>query len=278
MPVFNSGNWQLHYQVHGKGQPLLLIAGLTLDSNYWQPYLPELSKENRVIVLDNRDVGKSTGPKKPYTITEMADDVASLLDYLAIEQCHVLGFSMGGFIAQSLALRYFTKVRSLILVATACRPSSRTQHVIQTWVDLSSKIPPELLFQEQASWVFSESFLGHAELYEKALNEFLNFPNKQTPDQFQRQADACKKWDLTKEEGEIIAPTLLIFGTDDRLFTLEETHFLGKLIPRAQIEILQDAAHEVLYEEPETCGRLIAEFCARHTIAKMASIADSTNP
>jgi pimeloyl-ACP methyl ester carboxylesterase len=277
MPVFKLGEWQLHYEVHGKGEPLLLIAGLSLDSSYWQPYLAELSQQHRVIVLDNRGVGKTKGPDKPYTIFDMADDVAQLLDYLAIPQCHVLGFSMGGFIAQSLALRYLTKVRSLILVATACRASARTQHVIQTWVDLSRKVPRELLFREQAAWVFSESFLGHEELCAKALEEYLSFPIKQSPEQFQRQADACRNWDLSKQDGQIIAPTLILFGSDDRLFTLEETHFLAKLIPNVQLEIVADAAHELLYEEPEACGRLVAEFCARHAMANVLSIADSAS-
>lgn len=108
----------LYYESHGKGEPLLLIEGLGYSSWMWYRQIPEFAKKYRVIAFDNRGVGLTDKPDSEYTIELMADDAASLLLSLGIESAHVLGVSMGGYIAQSLATRHPDKVKSLILACT----------------------------------------------------------------------------------------------------------------------------------------------------------------
>jgi pimeloyl-ACP methyl ester carboxylesterase len=276
VPIVSLGDLEMYYELQGRGECLLLLAGIGLDSSYWQPLLAELTENYQVIVLDNRDVGKTRGPDRAYTIADMADDVVRLLDTLRVPRCHVLGYSMGGFIAQSLALRYRHKIQSLVLVATAGKASARTKHVIDNWVELSAILPKKLIFEAQTSWVFSESFFKDNALYKQTLNQFLSLPTSQSTVQFDRQAKACGSWDLFSEPGQIDAPSLILAGADDKLFTVEEIQALAGFIPQAKVEIVPDAAHELLFEQPSLCNRTIIDFCKRHPMAPSYSTADST--
>src|SRR5215211_5170886 len=106
MPLAAVNGLNLYYEETGSGPPLMLIAGLSGNTLGWAMLLPALAERFRVIAFDNRGAGRSSAPPGPYTTREMADDAAALLDHLGIEQAHVFGFSLGGLIAQELALNY----------------------------------------------------------------------------------------------------------------------------------------------------------------------------
>ena len=110
---------KLYYEIHGTGEPLLLIEGLGYASWSWFRQIEVLSDSYGVVCFDNRGVGKSDKPDIPYSIELMADDVARLLESLSIEKAHILGVSMGGYIAQKLAINYPQKVKSLVLGCTS---------------------------------------------------------------------------------------------------------------------------------------------------------------
>ena len=121
MPKAKINDVEMYYEVHGEGIPLAMISGYSGNIDDWDHLVPvvgTLSKHFKVITLDNRGTGRSSKPEGPYSIKTMADDVAVLLDYLEIEKTHVLGSSMGGMIAQELALRHKDKVDALVLVCT----------------------------------------------------------------------------------------------------------------------------------------------------------------
>src|SRR5215510_118655 len=115
MSIAKIGSLDIFYEEHGGGDPLLLIMGLAADSTAWMFQLPAFAEHYRTIVFDNRGVGRSSKPAGPYTIHEMADDAAGLLDALHVARAHVVGVSMGGMIAQELALRHPARVRGLVL-------------------------------------------------------------------------------------------------------------------------------------------------------------------
>ena len=108
---------RIHYEVDGEGEPLVLIAGTAFDLSFWDDLLPEL-RGFRVLRLDNRGAGLSDAPDEPFSIERMADDVAAVMDAAGMPSAHVHGASMGGLIAQELAIRYPERVLSLVLGAT----------------------------------------------------------------------------------------------------------------------------------------------------------------
>ena len=109
---------KLYYEIHGEGEPLVLIMGLGGDATAWMFQIPAFSKYFKVIVFDNRDVGRSSMAKTSYTIADMAQDTAGLLNALGVQQANVLGGSMGGFIAQELVIHHPDKVKKLVLACT----------------------------------------------------------------------------------------------------------------------------------------------------------------
>jgi pimeloyl-ACP methyl ester carboxylesterase len=120
MPAIRVNGISIYYELHGEGIPLVLIMGLRRNLEWWYCQIPELSKHFKVITLDNRGAGRSDKPDMEYSIRLFADDTAGLMEALGIHNAHILGVSMGGYIAQELALNYPDKVRSLILGCTSC--------------------------------------------------------------------------------------------------------------------------------------------------------------
>src|SRR5262245_62327657 len=117
----------LYYETHGEGEPVVFIPGTGFSGNVWEPFqVPVLSKTMQVIILDPRGCGRSSAPAGVYSIEQMACDVVALLDHLGLPSAHIIGHSMGGRIAQALALSFPQRVRSMILAASGSGPTGRS--------------------------------------------------------------------------------------------------------------------------------------------------------
>ena len=131
MPFVNVGNAKINYHVIGQGKPLILISGLGTDHKTWIFQIPVFKEHFKLIVFDNRGMGKSTGSIGPYTTDLMADDVKKLIDFLKLEKVNILGSSMGGMIVQKFAIKYPGYVERLVLCSTSAKPGDNLLKILK---------------------------------------------------------------------------------------------------------------------------------------------------
>ena len=225
-----------YYEEAGSGDPLVLIMGLGGDMQAWALQVPELAKHFRVIAFDNRGAGRTSAPDKPYTIAGMAEDVAALMDHLAIPKAHILGFSMGGYIAQELALKYPDRVNKLILLATAPAIDGYGRNVVRSWIDVRrSNLSREQIVRYNAPWLYSPELLDDEERFERAIRNSLNNPWAQVDHAFIRQANAVLAFDAASRLTNLKHETLVVYGVDDILVPPRNSKKLAELIPNAKL-------------------------------------------
>ena len=263
MPMAQTGNITLHYQVQGLGEPLLLIMGYRGNSWLWgDQFLEPLSRYFQVITFDNRGTGLSDQPTTPYTIPLMADDAAGLLSYLGIARADVFGVSMGGMIAQELALRHPRRVKRLILGCTTC---GGPQAVIAAPEALARLLTAPEMPKEEALhrlWpvMFSPTFMAQQESFLTRMTaRALTHPTPFTS--AIRQALAMQRFNTYGRLGQIVAPTLVVTGDADRLVPPANSHLLAARIPGAELEILAGAGHGFFWERSTEVIHLLGDFC-----------------
>jgi len=263
MPTVNL-DIDMYYEIHGEGEPLVLINGLGLDISSWMPQVPSLSQKFRVVLFDNRGVGRTDAPRPIYAISEMADDTEALLNALDIDKAHIMGLSMGGLIAQEFALKYPRRLKSLILATTAARLSPHAGQVIQLWQNMVQEdVKPETCLREMFLWVFTDKFFENDEQVKSFLNVFLNHPHPQPAHGFSGQAAACLKHDSLDRLGRITVPTLVIAGREDIFIPVKLSEELAAGIPNAELVVLEGGGHGFCTEIPEKFNRAVLDFLSR---------------
>lgn len=275
MPTATIRDVELYYEEHGNGIPLLCIMGFATDSNGWLLQVPAFAERYRTIVFDNRGVGRSAKPTGPYTIHEMADDAAGLLDHLDIDRAHVLGLSMGGMIAQELVLRHPHRVSGLVLAATFPEPDVATEEqrkILFTQMGGSiteagemridfTAMHPMLFFQNMLPLVFSPAFIQNE--LPKLLQLFsgsLQFGFSIEAIMGQMQAIMAHK--ATDRLAQIKAPTLVLTGDADRLISPANSDVLAERIPGSTLARLPGGTHGFNFEMPDAFNRAVLDFLA----------------
>ncbi|MEN6553512.1 MAG: alpha/beta hydrolase [Methanobacterium sp.] len=206
----------MYYEIHGEGEPLILISGNGAESSQWKGMIPTFSKNYKVIPFDNRGAGRTDCPDIEYSMDMMAADVIGLMDVLGIEKAHILGASMGGMIAQNIAYLYPDRVKSLILVVTTMKDSRRTNYACnQAIKQVQDGSDPEALAKYSVIWSFPEEVFENPEAVERIKNVMLPVLNPQTVDAFKRQNEALVEFDSSKWINEITVPTLVMAGEGD---------------------------------------------------------------
>lgn len=249
----------LHYEIVGSGRPLLLLNGIGLDLPAWAPLVQEFCGERRLVLLETRGSGLSGPPAEPCTTARLAADALALLDHLSLDSVDVLGFSLGGLVAQELAILAPERVRSLVLAATAARLPGRTRRVLDVWRRLLlAGIEADAFRREQFAWIFGPATLENDALIEGALANLADLPAPSALG-FSAQAHACLAHDTRERASGINAPALVLAGEDDVLLPAAAAETLAGLLPQGRFES-HPGGHAFLSESTRVVAASVLRF------------------
>jgi len=265
VPKIRVNDIEMNYELHGEGEPLVLIMGLTGSLEGWRPLVPAFAREYRVLIFDNRGAGLTDKPAGPYSMPMMADDTAGLMDALGIESARVYGISMGGMIAQELALRHPQKVKALVLGCTtpggpnSSPPSKETVEALVSIGSLGLEEGLEIVLR----LLYTEEFIAK---YREPLREMtLNSFDLRTPRHAaQAQRAAIDAHDTYDRLPQIRAPTLVIAGGKDELVPSANSPILAQRIPGAELVMYPKARHGYLGENAAEATAAVLDFLRRH--------------
>ena len=217
--IVRTNGQELFYEIHGEGPPLVMLMGIGYDSSLWTlQQVPVLLTRFSVVLLDNRDAGRSSRADHPYTIADMADDVAGVLDALDIHHTHLLGLSMGSMIGMEVALRHADRLDRLVLAGPGVAPARSAVDPIAIWNWVKAHDPSgEVFGGQQFTWLFSAAFLRNQAAVQDTIALLASSPNPVDPEAYDRQAQAYLHFDALDRLGGIKAPTLVIVGEQDLL-------------------------------------------------------------
>jgi pimeloyl-ACP methyl ester carboxylesterase len=268
MPYAQTNGINLYYEIHGNGEPLVLIPGLGYDGWMWHRMIPGLAEHFQVISIDNRGSGQSDKPAGPYTAPLLAADVAGLLDAFDLPKAHVMGHSMGGFIAQALAIDYPGRVDRLILSATnfgGPRHIPITPEAMAVLTDLSGD-PLERLRRGIAVSCAPD----FAEKNPEFVDYWVNYRVQHAIDPAGYQAQLGIGLSLLAEAASfehklehVPTPTLIMFGEHDKVVPPDNAALLAAKLPRTEVQILPGAGHFFPFETPEAANAAIIAFLER---------------
>jgi 3-oxoadipate enol-lactonase len=261
MPLVQIDAGDLYYEVVGEGPPLLLIAGFSGNTTGWLPVQPALAEHFTLIMFDNRGAGRSCVPPGPYTTVQMADDALALLDHLGVERAHVLGSSMGGMIAQELALGHPERVDKLILNVTAARPSPVLTQFLEAniWA-VEHGMPPAQRMFWVLPWMASPAIMTRHERVVQTLGVRMANPYPAPDAGLIAQAQAIMGHDAMDRVGQIAAPTLVLAAAEDILTPAAGAQELAEAIPGAQFHLLPRGSHVTAAEYPGEVSEAFLAF------------------
>ncbi len=265
MPQAKVNGIDIHYRVQGKGEPFVLIMGFGGECGDWVLQTGTFRKYFRVITFDNRGVGKSDKPKDSYTIKDMADDVVGLMGYLGIDKAHVLGVSMGGRIAQEIAINYPERVRKLILVSIGYGKDEKGRHSAELLkaMGLSEGFSDEDIAGVDIGKVMN-SLSSHS--YSSKMLKAVAVPYCWVRttlfgiEGVRGQFEAVMTGSTLDGLNRIKAPTLVIIGTEDRIVSPRSSESLAERIPNARLLKIEGGSHTLIAEKRRRFNREVLEF------------------
>jgi pimeloyl-ACP methyl ester carboxylesterase len=263
VPRFASVNgMNIAYRITGDGPPLVLVMGYRLNSTAWPAsFIEQLARQFTVITLDNRGTGLSDKPVKGYAIANMARDLCGLLDELEIPRAHILGYSMGGAIAQEFVRQFPERISRLILCATMAGGPDATYastSVVSVMRDLDG-LSPEQAARRIWNVTYAPHYLHrHRTIAEEQMRREIALPTPLHAADLQFQAFA--EFDGSNALANIRCPTLVLTGDLDELISAQNSRKIAKVIPGARLIVIPGRGHRVMWEATEECVSLIAQF------------------
>lgn len=256
MPLANLDDIKINYKAEGQGEPLVMITGFSANRSSWMTQIPFFKKYFRVITFDNRGAGKSDKPQGPYSIRMMADDTVRLMDSLGIEKAHILGVSMGGMIAQELAINHPQRVMKLVLAGTyACQDGTSGDAPEQAEL---SQLTPERKVGAMIGLALNKPlYRSISGLVARIQFKFMGASGRVG---ISGQNEACRQHDTLERLPLITAPTLVIVGTKDRVIAPVSSEVIAGKIPDARLVKVEGGSHFFSLEMKNVFNREVLNF------------------
>lgn len=258
---------KFHVQTFGSGVPVIMIMGLGAPGDKWKHNYELLSRWFWCIVPDNRGAGLSDKPEvESYTTERMADDIISIMDALDIKKAHVIGVSMGGAIAQQVALKAPKRVISLILTSTFASVSPAFKKALNLICDLKEDTDPAVLKQLNLWMTYGQyTQIHHPEKIEKSIEEDAAYPYPMPVYAYKAQCGACLSHNTADRLHELKMPVLIAAGAKDLFMNIEKTMELVHGIPQAEFYLAPEGGHVHQWEYPGPYDSVVVGFLMKHT-------------
>jgi 3-oxoadipate enol-lactonase len=261
MPKVKANGVEIYYEVHGKGAPLVLIPGFTMNHLAWAAVIPHLSKEFQIVLFDNRGAGKSDSPDTSYTIEEMAEDTLALLDKLRIEKAHFLGQSMGSIICQQIGSKAPERVEKMMLCGTFAKPKMTAKYAFQTIGRLYQEgLPYDRVIELFFPLIFSDAFLSNKEKVETLKTMIRQDPCPMNLIGYRRQFEALEHFNSEMILPKISVPTLVLGYELDICTTLEAARHVADKIPKAKFKVMKGTGHNGFMERPDLFVEAVLDY------------------
>ena len=259
----HNGDVAIAYEVRGDGAPVLFVHGLAYDRAGWGPAPDLLARDFRVIRFDNRGVGESDAPPGSYTVAEMAADAVAVLDAAGAERAHVVGVSLGGYIAQELTLSHPDRVDRLVLASTAVPAGEGALPMPARGIEGFTRF--QTMSREDGLRLLVENSLGEHGVRERPelVDEIYRYRLERAPSLEAWQAQAAAGAGFAHASGpiaEIGAPTLVVHGGADDIVDPRNGELLARTIPGARLEVFPDRGHLLMWQEGEWFAGVVKEF------------------
>jgi pimeloyl-ACP methyl ester carboxylesterase len=259
MPTYVHDGLTLWYEESGSGPPVIFVAGAMSDHTTWDLIVPRLTGL-RIIAPDNRDIGNSSIARRDYSVRDMAGDILALMGHLGLERASVVGHSLGGKIAQELALLAPSRIEKLVLVCTSAQHDVQSRSLMELWISLREEIADDLVFvQTICLCAMGPNMLAQVPLRDAAELWMARSP-LQRGSAFIRNVEASLAGDTLARLSDIQAPTLVLYSDCDRIFPRRHGEQLVAGIPGAQGVLMQNCGHAPMSERPAEFARHLQQF------------------
>jgi 3-oxoadipate enol-lactonase len=252
---------RIHYELFGRrqGEPLLLVHGLGADIRGWALQRRALGRRFRCVAVDNRGVGLSERPPGPYDLEVMAEDALDALDAAGFDSAHVVGASMGGIIAQIIAVRFPERVRSLVLACTACRHLPWRRDLLEEWAEIAQAQGMRAMVKRNLRWLVGPRSLRRLLPALNVLGPLaMNVPVASFVAQIHAILDQTDEVRFLLEQ--VRVPALVTVGSQDMLTPQGDSEELASLLPRSELAVIRGGAHLFMVENALTFNRTVTGF------------------